>query len=124
MEVHDSKIISYQRDYLKMELHIKIEDIKNKERTIIFNGVIASILNNDVDGCILFDIEKIEIDSFIKELGIERIKKEINTGFPLVMEMENNPVKVIIKKGVYIYKLESTYGLCGYILAESISWKI
>jgi len=126
ISIHDNRIISYEVDCQdrRINLHTQFEHSEPTEHTdAIFKGVLAYHFAHDNFSNILFNIDEIAIDKLIKKyqyLFDEGSKyawpgpwnESINT---CVQHFQSNNARA--------FELNSSYGLYGWVIAESYRLK-
>jgi hypothetical protein len=123
--VHDNIILSYAVNCKARTITINTEfrDISPGELTdIIFADVLGYHLMHDAFGNIVFDIEESPLQSFLHENA-----RELSDAFRqdgALGEWTQDPpgaFEFLNKKGIHAYRLVSSLGLCGWVLAKSVS---
>lgn len=119
-KVHDNRIISYSVDFINKVLQLNTQ-WEEKEITIItFTGLLAHKFENVIEYNIILDLYEVTIEFFI-ENEKEQLDEWLKYGFPSmksinIMELE----KSLNTEGYKIFYMDSSLGLCGYIIAKDI----
>lgn len=122
--IHDSSVVSYNIDFIKQEMKISLKRDEEGTVTLVFNGLLAHKLENIIRENIIFDIDEMTIDEFIKSEQ-KNLDEELTYGFPTVEADDISDLKNYLKKYNYtVFIIYSTLGLNGYIIAESINFLI
>ena len=124
MSIHDNDVLKYSVDFAGRELVLNTRDGEGRSVDIVFRGVAAYFLENTVMGCVLLDIEEWEIDDLISYLGEDYFLEHQEYGWPLEFaDMDELKAKVA-ENGIKTYCLTSSYGMSGFILANSVQYSL
>ena len=120
LSIHDNEVMAYEVDLKKNQiiLHTQYKDgglIKNTD--IFFYDVLVHSFQNELGGSILFDIEKYDIDIFLKR-NMDLLKKKKNYCWPMSYDTEEELVERLTAGQYCYYVISSSYGLNGWILAK------
>jgi len=126
LSVHDNLLVSYEVRCDTRTILLRTEHrVKNKPTEfvdVIFKGVQGYRLENDAFGNIIFDVETVAIDQFLKEHGTEISESYRIAGSPgpwaLNLETASGH---LLEQGIQGFILSSSYGLSGWVLAREIS---
>lgn len=121
VKIHDYEITSYEVDLKnqKINIHAECNDSTLISKTIIiFVDVLAHFFENQLNGSIIFDIEKYEIVQFIKD-NIDLLKKQKNYCWPMDYNTDQELIEKLCKEQYSYYVISSSYGLNGWILAKN-----
>lgn len=122
--IHDNKIISYEVNLEKKRIvfHTLSPDSENK-LNIIFTNVIAHVFEDELFRSIILDIEKADLNRFLSS-NKKLLQEKKDYLWPMVYETENELYETLDEKGITYYVIYSSYGLNGWILAESMSIEV
>ncbi|WP_186430399.1 hypothetical protein [Clostridium sp. BSD9I1] len=119
-QVHDNEIKSYFIDFDNDILKMNTCWQDKENTTIEFTGLLAHKFENVVNLNIIFGLYQMAIEWFI-EAENENLLEALKFGFPsmkagncdeLMRELKNEKYKV--------FGLNSSLGLCGYVIAKDI----
>lgn len=121
LKIHDNEIISYEIDLKNYQiiLHTQYKisgRIKNID--IIFYNVLVHFFQNELRGSIIFDIEKYDINIFLKK-NSDLLKKKKNYCWPMIYSTEEELKERLLEGQYSYYIISSSYGLNGWVLAKS-----
>jgi hypothetical protein len=120
--IHDNRVISYEVDgqNRRVVLHTRFEERQPFEVTdVIFEGVLAYHFENDNFGNILFGIEEVPVEQLVQE---NRSLFEQGAPYAWPGPWNDTPetsVHHLIAKGAKAFEISSSYGLSGWVIAES-----
>ncbi|MBP2966823.1 hypothetical protein, partial [Acinetobacter baumannii] len=116
--IHDYVISKYVIDFNNE--HISIDIYKNStEKTILFKNVFSHIFCNDMPYSTIFDLEEKTFKEFFKE-NRELLENEKNVPWPIMYDDLKELENMIRDNHARYFKLNSSYGLNGWILAETV----
>ncbi|PZL74147.1 hypothetical protein CI088_07575 [Enterococcus plantarum] len=119
--VHDYEIKSYFVNFESKDIVMNISD-DEKEKQIIFHNFLCYKFYDEMPYSIILDLEERVLDKFFienKELLIQGKKNVWPMRYNSLEELEEE-----IRKGHMTYQvLYSSYGLNGWVLAESVEIK-
>ncbi|ENQ3104975.1 hypothetical protein ACEOWJ_000910 [Bacillus cereus] len=116
-EIHDSKILSYQVDFEKLELKMLIEDEGNIKHRIMFKKLLTFHFEHQLPNSILLDVIKGKIEDFLSE-NKELLFEGKNYYWPLDYETDEELLQYLNENSLNYYKVQSSYGLNGWILCS------
>ncbi|HTO70379.1 MAG TPA: hypothetical protein VMR31_11010 [Myxococcota bacterium] len=120
--IHDSRVISYEVDgeRRRIVLHTRFDERVPVEHTdVIFEGVLAYHFENDNFGNILFSIEEVPVAQLVA--GCRSLFEE-GSKFAWPGPWNESPessLDHIRSCGGKAFELSSSYGLDGWVIAES-----
>lgn len=120
--IHDNRVVSYEvdGDRRRIVLHTRFEEREPIECTdLIFEGVLAYHFENDNFGNILFGIEEIPVSQLVASY---RSLFEEGSKYAWPGPWNESPdasLDHFQSKGAKAYKLSSSYGLAGWVVADS-----
>ncbi len=119
--IHDNEIISYEVDFenRKIIMHTRYNGsdlIENID--IVFSDVLVHMFENQLEGSIIFSIEKQEIFQFIKD-NSDLLKKQKNYCWPMCYDTIEELEERLFKEQYSYYVISSSYGLSGWIIAKN-----
>jgi len=120
--VHDNIIQSYNVDFEAETLIIKTKYHTDKileKTTILFEGYLAHVFENEMKGSIIFDIQEYSLDLFLKEEFV-LMRERKRFGWPISYETENGLIEFLQIHEYKVFEISSSYGLCGWIFAKQI----
>jgi hypothetical protein len=123
--VHDNKLVSYEVQCEARTITIRTErrerDAPTQFANIILTGVQAYHLQNDAFGNIIFDLEGVPVDQFLRDYGAEISESFRRTGAPGPWAANpSDAAKYLREQDAQAFILSSSYGLDGWILAREI----
>lgn len=123
-KVHDNKIQSYTVD-LNNEILKMVTCWEDKENTIIeFTGLLAHKFEDVITSNIIFGIYQTSIQSFIDEEE-ENLTKALKYGFPTMEASNCDELREVLENEKYkVFWIDSSLGLCGYVIAKEIKINI
>jgi hypothetical protein len=126
LSVHDNMLVSYEVRCDERTILLRTERRVKNEPTevvnVVFTGVQGYRFGNDAFGNIIFDVETVAIDQFLKEHGTEISESYRMAGAPgtWAANLETAPGH-LRERGIQGYILSSSYGLSGWVLAREVS---
>ncbi len=122
--LHDSHIIFYSVDIQNKTIKMVTQNLNEEPHEVIFDEVLSHYFENVMVNNIIFDIEKISVDTFIENQK-ELIENSLPYGFPVNIESNTTKElkKYLIDKNFKVYDINSTIGLCGFVIAKNMSIK-
>jgi len=119
-KIHDSKILNYQVNFEYLILEINVENEQNEQIKIIFEDFFVFHFEDQLSKSILLDIVEEDVDMFCRENKV-LLEKGKNYYWPIdydnFKEVDNH-----LKNNNYRYfKIQSSYGLNGWVLAKKLS---
>lgn len=122
--VHDNTCHGYRFSGKTQQLVLETEFPSGSQRQgecsdVIFEGVWCHYLESIQNGNIIFDIEQVELAQIEKEFQsvFERLK---NSGWPRTEKIVDSFSAVIERRRLKVYRIESSYGMEGFVVAESV----
>lgn len=126
LSVHDNLLISYEvrcdvRTILLRTEH-RVKNEPSEFVNVIFKGVQGYCSENDAFGNIIFDVETVAIDQFLKEHGTEISESYRMAGAlgPWAANLETASA-YLLEQRIQGFNLSSSFGLSGWVLAREIS---
>ncbi len=125
--LHDNLLISYHVDCERRTIRIRARRPQwpnrfDQDRLIAFNGVEAYQFQNDAFGNIIHDIDRISLKEFISRFGFEIERSYSGAGAPGPWAADLEAALITLgARQVQGFILSSSYGLSGWILAQSVS---
>lgn len=117
--MHDYYIIAYSVNLEERKLVIQTyNNIKKKQGKICFYEVLAHSFKCIIDYNIILDIQECEISFFFNDNKEELIKMQ-DYGWPIVYLTEQELIDYIRTHEYKYIKINSSYGMDGWILARS-----
>lgn len=114
--MHDCEIKSYFVDFHNRNIIFNLDD----KLGIKFIDVQLFDFEREVCGSIIYDITDNDIDVFFDK-NIDFFRKNSNYIFPLIGENCIEKFKCQIEQKKFkCYTIDSSYGLCGFIIAKKI----
>jgi hypothetical protein len=120
--IHDNRVISYEVDgeRRRIVLRTRFEDREPVEHTdLIFEGVLAYHFENDNFGNILFGVEEVSVPQLVE--GNRRLFDEGSKyAWPGPWNQSTQAaVQHLEAAGARAFEISSSYGLAGWVVAES-----
>ena len=125
LSVHDNLLVSYEVQCDARTILLRTEHRVKNEPTgfvnVIFKGVEGYRFEHDAFGNIVFDVETIGIDQFLKEYGQEISESYRMAGAPgpWAANLETASGH-LLEQEIQAFILSSSYGLSGWVLAREI----
>ncbi|MBP2099023.1 hypothetical protein [Enterococcus rivorum] len=117
-DIHDYEIKRYSMDFVTNELVFKIEK-NNNFKKIIFYKVFAYHFSDEMAYSVILDLEERNLDHFFK-MNKKLLNDRKNYGWPIMYEDNDELRKKIEESHANYYLMRSSYGMGGWILAESV----
>jgi hypothetical protein len=126
LSVHDNLLVSYEVQCDARTILLRTEHRVKNEPTefvnVMFNGVEGYRFENDAFGNIVFDIETVALDQFLKEHSQEISESYRMAGAPGPWAANLETASgYLLEQGIRAFILSSSYGLSGWVLAREIS---
>ena len=121
-KIHDNIIKSYTVDLENNEIWFNTVYYYNditEEIIVDFNNVMGHLFSNVIKNSIIFEINKNSINDFLKDNN-EILLKNKDYGFPFNYKNEEDLRKILNENKQKYYKIHTSYGLDGWILAEEM----
>lgn len=120
VSIHDNEIVSYEVNFKKGRIKINTKNSQENSIVILFDEVLTHLFKHEMSNSILFDIEKYEMEEFIKYN--EKLLNETKDycwpiNYDTIKELKN---KLIEGKYNY-YVISSSLGLNGWVLAKEMT---
>ena len=120
VSIHDNEIVSYEVNFKKGRIKINTKNSQENSIVILFDEVLTHLFKHEMSNSILFDIEKYEMEEFIK-YNEKLLNETKNYCWPInydtIKELKN---KLIEWKYNY-YVISSSLGLNGWVLAKEMT---
>jgi len=122
--IHDNRITGWFVDYRNHELTILTEFLDVPEKPeytdIVFSGVLTHCFQNDLGGCILFDITECDPAELFDE-NVALFESLKNEGWPnIAYTSRADLISQLTKQGIRGFRVDSSYGLNGWIWCQSM----
>ncbi len=88
LSIHDGVIIGYSVNFMENELLLDIETVTKEIVTITFENYLAHYFDHVMAGSILFDIEEVDLNTFIIE-NREQFDSHKLYAWPILMRMNS-----------------------------------
>jgi hypothetical protein len=124
--IHDNLLISYEVHCEKRTIALRTEYREENKPTeftnVVFCGVQGYHFENDAFGNVIFGVESVPEEWFIKEYGTELSELQRMSGSPgpWAKDLASAP-DYMREQGIKAFILSSSLGLSGWILAKEIS---
>ena len=124
--IHDNKLLSYEVDgeHRRIVLHTRFALANELDHTdVVFEGVITYKFQGDNFGNILFGIEEVSVSKIIEE---NRVLFEDGSKYAWPGPWNDSfraCLAYVQSKPVKGYEISSSYGLSGWVIAESCSFE-
>jgi hypothetical protein len=127
--LHDNFLVSYEVDCenRRIKLHTRADPRDpakrgQRPRTVVFNGVEGYQFENDAFGNIIFSLETVSIELLFAEYGARILESFRQAGAPGPWAADlAAATQSLAASGVQGYRLGSSYGLSGWVLAREAS---
>lgn len=121
LNIHDSEILSYQVDLKNRKILIQVERKDSSALvSVVFEGVMAHCFETQLNGSILFGIEKCGIEHFVYE-NQSLLQKYKDYCWPIDYSTLEELEEYILKGQYSYYHISSSYGLSGWVLSKQYS---
>lgn len=118
--MHDNMICSYTVDLENGEITIIACDEEKKEKEIVHvTGVLTHSFEYALRYNIVFSIEQLPMEYFFTN-NAEQIVEGKQYSWPIVYDSEKQLKKYLIDNEYKYIVLDSSYGMCGWVLAQKI----
>lgn len=116
--MHDDLIVSYSVNFSDKTIIMNtVNETDGREGKLEFHNVLTHSFENVLDYNQILDVNESEIDSFMKDNMVE-LEKMKSFCWPIDYE-DIQELKNYLRENHYKYiKIISSYGLCGWVLAE------
>ena len=122
--VHDNEILSYHVDICNKQLKISTKYYDKEKTSISFTGLMAHHFEDVTYKNIINTISQISTDCFIDEHK-DMLEKSLKRAFPIFAEnCEYLKAYLEREEEQKIFKINSTLGLCGFVIAKAISIEV
>jgi hypothetical protein len=124
--IHDNLLVSYEVQCEQRTITLRTqcrEENKPTEFTnVVLEGVQGYHFENDAFGNIIFGLESVPVEWFLKEYGAQISESYRMAGAPGVWagNLVSAP-EYLREQGIKAFILSSSYGLDGWVLAKEIS---
>lgn len=123
--VHDNLLISYEVQcetrLITLRTEFRAENEPTEFTNIVFKGVQGYSFENDAFDNIIFDVQTIPMELFLREYGAEISESYHMAGSPGPWaENLGTASEYLQKQGIQGFILSSSYGLSGWILAREV----
>lgn len=115
--IHDNMIISYEVNLEKKKIAMHTKSESDDFIDIIFTGVMGHFFENELSGSIIFDIEKYDLDQFLKDNNDLLIEHK-NHWWPIRYDDIDQLMEILINEQYSYYVIFASYGLSGWVLAK------
>ncbi|MBQ5560299.1 MAG: hypothetical protein IIT46_11095 [Lachnospiraceae bacterium] len=117
--MHDDYIVGYSVNLEEKDMVIQTyNDNTKKLKKICFSEVLTHCFKCIIDYNIISDICECEISSFVKDNQEELIKME-GYCWPIDYQTEQELIEFLVDNEYKYIKINSSYGMFGWILAKS-----
>ena len=117
--MHDDYIVGYSVDVEKKNIVIKTyNNTKKKQSAILFSEVLTHSFKCIIDYNIISDIEEHEISAFCIE-NQKKKKKMKGYCWPIDYQTEKELITFLKNNGYKYIRVNSSYGMFGWILAKT-----
>lgn len=116
--IHDNEIISYIVDLKSHKIIIHTIEYQDSSQTeVVFCDVLAHMFETQIEGSIIFDIQKYDLNHFMKK-NRDLLERKKNYGWPMDYNTEEELRERLLKEHYQYYVVTSSYGLSGWVLAK------
>ena len=116
--MHDDCIVAYNVNLEEKVVVIQTyNNTKKKQRKISFSEVLTHSFKCIIDYNIIFDIQECEISIFFSDNQEELIRMK-DYGWPIVYQTKQELIDFLITNEYKYIKINSSYGMEGWILAK------
>lgn len=122
INMHDNYIVGYSVNIKEKELTIQtvqsLDDVNGRGESIYFSEVLTHSFECILQCNIVFDIDECDIDTFISDHQTELEEMQVY-GWPIDYDDLEELKKYLISNEYKYIRLNSSYGMSGWILAKS-----
>lgn len=116
--IHDNEIVSYEVDLKNHKIIIHSIQYPSAILTeIIFFEVLAHLFETQLEGSIIFDVNKYEVGNFFKD-NSGLLEKQKSFCWPMQYDTIEELKEKLIEEQYAYYVISSSYGLNGWVLAK------
>ena len=107
---------------ITLRTEYRVKDKPSEFTNVVFTGVQGYHFQNDAFGNIIFGVENVPVEWFLKEYGVEILELNRMAGSPgeWVKNLDSAPA-FLNEEGIKPFVLSSSLGLSGWVLATEIS---
>lgn len=117
-EMHDNYVIGYNVNVEKKTIDIlTYNNVKKKQITVSFTGVLTHSFKCIIDYNIIADINVCDVKEFVKE-NKEELKSMEGYCWPIDYNDEEELNRFLVNDKYKYIKILSSYGMSGWILAK------
>jgi hypothetical protein len=125
--VHDNNVYAYGVDCTNRRVVLHTEYLEagaNEFTDVVFTGVLAHHFEDVMRGNILFDINEVDVDWVTTEWATLFAARK-NQGWPEGVEYHRaNELPIVLRqRNLKAYRIQSSYGLDGWVLAEVVEFR-
>ena len=122
ISIHDGVVIGYAVNFLKHELLIDIETVADEIVTVAFDNYLAHDFEHVMAGSILFDIEEADVTTFFVKNREQFVAHKLHA-WPIWYDDVEELKQYLQNNNYKCYVVFSSFGLSGYIFAETFEIK-
>lgn len=117
--MHDDYLISYSVNLKEREVVIRTyNNSEKKQKKIHFSEVLTHSFKCVIDYNIISDVSECEINNFVRDNQDELIKME-GYCWPIDYQTDQELIEFLKTNGYKYIKVNSSYGMFGWLLAKS-----
>ena len=116
--LHDNRVLRYCADFETHNLYMETRTEDGKKISVNFSGFMAHWFENVIQDNILFGMEEITVDGFFEQYK-ELLSYTVSYGFPACCSTEELR-KLMKREKVRAFIIDSSLGLCGFVLAKEV----
>ncbi len=126
LSVHDNLLVSYEVQCEARIITLRTEyrgsDKPAESIDVVFEGVQGYHFENDAFGNIIFGVDTVSVEQLLTEFGAEIAESYRMAGSPgtWAANLSSAP-ECLVKQGIKGFRLSSSFGLSGWVLAKEIS---
>ncbi|MDT3427573.1 hypothetical protein J2Z22_003136 [Paenibacillus forsythiae] len=118
-DIHDNEIISYKVNLKNHTLTLLTVGDHASETQVLFSGVLAHMFETQLEGSIIMDIQKYELEYFIRN-NFDLLEKQKKSSWPLDYKTSEELYNILLSEKYIYYVVFSSYGLSGWVLAKDL----
>lgn len=116
--MHDEYIVGYSVNIEEKNIIIHIyNNNEKKKKSFCFSDVLTHSFKCIIDYNIVMDFKVYDISCFIKE-NQKELKEMKGYCWPIDYQTEQELINFLVDKEYKYIKINSSYGMCGWILAK------
>ena len=125
LSIHDNLLVSYEvqceQRTITLRTEYRVESKPTEFTNVFFEGVQGYHFENDAFGNIIFDVENVPVEEFLKKYGAEISELRRMNGRPTWAADLDSAPEYLREQGIKPYILSSSLGLYGWVVAKEMA---